>query len=263
MDVDMIDANTAKEFVFNNLRVRVFVKNNEPWFVAKDVCDVLEISNPNNVYARLDEDEKDSIHTTDSISRGHDVIIVSEPGLYSIVLSSRKPEAKAFKRWITHEVIPSIRKHGAYMTQPTIDKLVDNPDLIIELCNKLKEERKLRAEEEQRRAVVEMERAEAIRTKAMIGTRREATAMNRASQLSKENTRLKDEIGLSKRFATIKKVQEVTGRDFSWKPLKEYSEQHEIDVRKVADANYARGVNAYSAESWHAVYGVDLVSLCS
>lgn len=96
--------------------IRVIDLDGEPWFVAADVCRALDITNVGNALARLDDDEKGSIRLTDVTSNGGNpnVSIVNEPGLYSLVLGSRKPEAKAFKRWITHDVIPSIRKTGSY-----------------------------------------------------------------------------------------------------------------------------------------------------
>ena len=98
--------------------MRTVVRNGEPWFVAVDVCKALEIANPRDAVKKLDEDEKMTVDSTDGHSgqRGgaQSFNIINEPGLYSLVLGSRKPQAKAFKRWITHDVIPSIRKHGMY-----------------------------------------------------------------------------------------------------------------------------------------------------
>lgn len=95
--------------------IRTMNIDGEPWFVAVDVCNALEISNSRDAVARLDDDEKNTVALTDGIRGNPNKVIVNEPGLYSLVLGSRKPEAKAFKRWITHEVIPSIRKHGGYI----------------------------------------------------------------------------------------------------------------------------------------------------
>jgi len=110
------------------------MKDGEPWFVAADVCRVLEIGNPSQALARLDDDEKSSIRSTDVTPSGGNpnISIVNEPGLYALVLGSRKQEAKAFKRWITHEVIPTIRKHGAYMTPEKLEEALLNPDTPIE-----------------------------------------------------------------------------------------------------------------------------------
>ena len=94
--------------------VRVIERDGQPWFVAKDVCDCLELGNPRTSLALLDEDEK-GVHSVDTLGGLQEMSIISEPGLYSLILRSRKPEAKAFKRWITHEVIPAIRRTGGYM----------------------------------------------------------------------------------------------------------------------------------------------------
>lgn len=124
-----------KVFNYQDQQVRTVVKNGEPWFVAKDVCDVLEIGNPSQALSRLDEDEKNTVILNEGIGNPNKTI-VNEPGLYSLILGSRKPEAKQFKRWITHEVIPMIRKTGSYqMEQPktplevlqgTINQLVEH-----------------------------------------------------------------------------------------------------------------------------------------
>lgn len=99
--------------VFNNAmfgNVRIILQDNEPWFVAKDVCDCLEHTNPTMALQRLDDDERSKLN----LGRQGEANVVNEYGLYSLVLSSRKPEAKEFKRWITHEVLPSLRKYGTY-----------------------------------------------------------------------------------------------------------------------------------------------------
>lgn len=103
--------------VFNNAmfgNVRIILQDNEPWFVAKDVCDCLEINNSRQALSRLDSDEKNSVILNDGTQGNPEKSVVNEYGLYSLVLSSRKPEAKEFKRWITHEVLPSLRKYGTY-----------------------------------------------------------------------------------------------------------------------------------------------------
>lgn len=92
-------------------QIRAVQKDGQPWFVAKDVCIALEIANPTDAIKRLDEDERARFN----LGRQGDANIINEPGLYTLVLGSRKPEARAFKRWITHEVIPSIRKSGGYI----------------------------------------------------------------------------------------------------------------------------------------------------
>ena len=107
--------NAMKIFESNEFgTVRTTVINGEPWFVAADICRALEIKNSRDAITRLDDDEKD-VASTDTLGGKQEMTIVNEPGLYTLVLGSRKPEAKAFKRWITHEVIPSIRKSGGYI----------------------------------------------------------------------------------------------------------------------------------------------------
>ena len=102
--------------VFNNAmfgNVRIILQDNEPWFVAKDVCDCLDLSNSRKALSRLEDDEK-GVTLSDTLGGKQEMATVNEYGLYSLVLSSRKPEAKEFKRWITHEVLPSLRKYGTY-----------------------------------------------------------------------------------------------------------------------------------------------------
>ena len=115
--------------VFENAEfgsVRTVTINGEPWFVAADVCRALGID-PTST-RRLDDDEKNTLRLTQGIPGNPNVTVVNEPGLYTLVLGSRKPEAKAFKRWITHEVIPDIRQYGMYATSDFLDKALGNPD---------------------------------------------------------------------------------------------------------------------------------------
>ena len=97
-------------------QIRTITRDGEPWFVAVDVCRVLEVQNVTQALSRLDDDERSMLN----IGRQGETNVVNEPGLYTLVLGSRKPEAKAFKRWITHEVLPSIRKTGVYATDTKI-----------------------------------------------------------------------------------------------------------------------------------------------
>ena len=97
--------------------VRAVTLEGEPWFVAADVCRVLGLGNSSQAISKLDDDEKSGVIISDPHGREQETRCINEPGLYALVLSSRKPEAKAFKRWITHEVIPSIRKTGGYIAR--------------------------------------------------------------------------------------------------------------------------------------------------
>lgn len=132
-------------FTFENATVRIFIdKNGGPWFIAKDVCDILGLSNNRKAISSLDDDEKNTVTISDGIPGNPNKTIVSEPGLYKLIMRSRKPEAKSFQRWVTHEVLPAIRKTGGYNTTATLEQLVASPDMVIALANKVKEERAAR-----------------------------------------------------------------------------------------------------------------------
>lgn len=119
--------------------IRAVEIDGEPWFAAADICKSLSIGNPSQAMARLDDDETTLI-SNEGASNSSMLNVVSEAGLYSLVLGSRKKEAKAFKRWVVHDVLPSIRKHGAYLTPQVQDQILNNPDLLISLATKIKEE---------------------------------------------------------------------------------------------------------------------------
>ena len=113
-------------FQFGKREVRTVIVDNEPWFVAKDVAEILGYSETNRMTSRLDEDEISKRQSTDSVGRRTEIIIINESGLYNAILGSNKPDAKKFKKWVTAEVLPSIRKYGAYAVSPEllVDRLV-------------------------------------------------------------------------------------------------------------------------------------------
>ena len=119
--------------------IRTALIENEPWFVAVDVCRALEIGNSSQAISRLDADEKMiTLISNEGNKRGNpNMTVVNEPGLYTLILSSRKPEAKAFKRWITHDVIPMIRKTGGYMTDSLLERIQKEPAVIVEFAQAL------------------------------------------------------------------------------------------------------------------------------
>lgn len=136
-------------FDFKSNAVHVILDGNgDPWFLAKDVCNVLGVRT-NNIRAIVDEDEVRSIPNDYSVviggistkNGGKAPLIVSEPGLYNLISHSRKPEAKPFQRWVNHEVLPTIRRTGGYNTAASVEALVDNPDLVIGLATRLKQAR--------------------------------------------------------------------------------------------------------------------------
>lgn len=129
--------------------LRTFIEPDGVKFVSRDITDALGLDR--TATRRLDEDEK-GVRSTHTLGGDQEVSVVNEAGFYNLVLASKKPEAKAFKRWVTHDVLPSIRKHGAYMTEQTIERTLTDPDFIIRLATQLKTER---AEKEKALAQVE------------------------------------------------------------------------------------------------------------
>lgn len=136
-------------------KIRSLEIDGEPWFVGKDVASVLGYSDTSDAIKRhIDDDEKLTRCFTDS-GQSREMYIINESGLYSLILSSKLPNAKKFKKWVTSDVLPSIRKYGLYAK----DELLENPDLLIELATKYKEEKEkrkaLEAENELQRQVIE------------------------------------------------------------------------------------------------------------
>lgn len=140
----------VQPFDFNGANVRAVTDaQGEPWFVLKDVCDVLEMQAPHMVAKRLDQQDRNTTSVLANDGKRYQTTIVNESGLYDVILDSRKPQAREFRRWVTLEVIPSIRKHGGYLTEQKIEDVLADPDTIIKLATDLKAERARRAELEQ------------------------------------------------------------------------------------------------------------------
>ena len=153
-------------------QVRTLMINGEPYFVGKDVAEILGYANPRKaIIDHVDEEDKtDGVTIRDSIGREQNPVCINESGLYSLILSSKLPTAKKFKRWITNEVLPSIRKNGMYATE----ELLNNPDLLIAVVTKLKEERELRqALEEEKKInapkIVFADAVSASKTSILVG----------------------------------------------------------------------------------------------
>ena len=136
--------------------VRVAGTSEQPLFCLADVCKVLDLQQ-GHVRERLDDGVVSTEPITDSMGRTQQANFVNEDGLYDVILDSRKPQAKAFRKWVTGEVLPSIRKHGAYMTERTLEQALLSPDYLIRLASRLKDERQRRmeAEEEGRHLALE------------------------------------------------------------------------------------------------------------
>lgn len=128
---------------YGNSEIRTIQKDGEPWWVLSDVCKVLELSSPHKVADRLEADEKGR-NLIPTLGGMQEMTTVNESGLYAVILRSDKPQAKPFRRWVTSEVLPSIRKHGAYMTDQTLEQALTSPDFLIQLATQLKEEKEQR-----------------------------------------------------------------------------------------------------------------------
>ena len=214
--------------------IRAISINDEPYFVGKDVAMILGYSRPDHAVNHHVDDEDKLMYQIDTSGQNRQMLIINESGLYSLILSSKLPNAKKFKRWVTSEVLPEIRKTGSYTKAPKSFKEA------LFLAYKQQEK------------IEELEK-----TKAWIGNRREAKAMNTASQKSKEVKKLQVALDLEMSYATVKKVEKATGRKYNWQNLKKYCESAGLCWNKAFDSNYG-SVNSYPAEAWKNVYGVEI-----
>lgn len=209
--------------------IRTITKNNEPWFVAIDVCNALELSNPTVVVGRLDEDER----TKFNLGRQGMTNIVSEYGLYNLILASRKKEAKKFKRWITHEVIPTIRKHGAYMSSEVIEKTLSDPDYLIRLATNLKEEKAKRALAE---AQIEKDKPKVLFADTVSASNQSCLIGELAKLISQEAIRrgeINKKIGQNNLFAWMRSSGYLCkSGERKNQPLQQYVEQGLFELKK-------------------------------
>jgi anti-repressor protein len=133
-------------------QVRTVLIENEPWFVGKDVTEILGYQNGSrDINRHVDEEDRQN-YQNGTLESNRGLTVINESGLYSLILSSKLPNAKKFKKWVTSEVLPTIRKHGAYMTENTLEEALTNPDFLIKLATELKEEQsKRKALEEEKK----------------------------------------------------------------------------------------------------------------
>lgn len=233
-------------FSFDGFAIRALTIDGEPWFVAADVCEVLTVATEQT--RRLDDDEK-GLRTVQTHGGPQQMLVINESGLYSLILTSRKPEAKRFKKWVTSEVLPSIRRTGSYSTNaPAVPQ-------------SLSAALRLAADQADQIEALAIERDHAIATKAQIGSKREATAMATAATAKREASKLKDQLGFSTRHATILQVEDAVGGDFGFLDLRRWCKANEVTPETVPDKRYPKGVKAWPAGAWMAVYGVDLSEL--
>lgn len=279
----------------------------EPWFIAKEVATLLGYTDIRNAVNRNvnPEDQKilsygeckivfDDIaevtcddETVENIDNSGGVInntsknsikinangmkFINESGLYDLILESKKPEAKAFRRWVTSEVLPSIRKTGSYGLQITKEDLLKlnvlnatDPDARFKALSELEQhhteqKKALEDKNEQLEAyneILTQERDKAIATKAQISTNREAVVVGRVGGLVTANNRLKDELYGNRNRRTIKAVaiaNHLKDKDISHHKLIKYCKEHNLEIIKVPDTNWNE-VNSYPIEAFKAVY---------
>lgn len=173
--------------IFNNPefgQLRTIIKDDEIWFVGKDVASLLGYSNPlKAIRDHVDDDDKGMNETFTPAGGKQQTLFINESGLYSLVLSSKLPIAKKFKRWVTSEVLPSIRKHGGYLTPAKIEEVLSNPDTIIKLATELKQERAKRIEHEQK---IEADKPKVLFAEA-VETAKSSILVGELAKLIKQN----------------------------------------------------------------------------
>lgn len=165
-------SNELQSFNFNGQKVQVIMMENEPYFLGKEVAVILGYKNERDALSRhVDEEDVKTLKykacretRQAELWEGNDFSdkkLINESGLYSLIIASKLPSAKKFKRWVTSEVLPSIRKHGAYMTEETVEEILTNPDTIIKLATQLKEERLAHQKTKEEKLMVEQQLSEA------------------------------------------------------------------------------------------------------
>lgn len=137
-----------KVFNYGETQIRTVVKSNEVWFVGKDVAEILGYSDASSVVSKKVDVEDKGLAKMATPSGVQEMTIINESGLYSLILGSKLPAAKSFKKWVTSEVLPTIRKHGAYMTDDVLERTLNDPDYMIGLLTALKDEKTKRIEAE-------------------------------------------------------------------------------------------------------------------
>ncbi len=245
-------------FNFEGHGVRAVDIDGEPWFVGKDIAEALGYANPQKAIRDHCKNSR-PVGVNESVTPlDAQTVIINEPDLFRLIVKSQLPEADRFEKWVFEEVLPAIRRTGGYGRQASPDLSSDEARLVMiqELAAK---QLALIVENKQ----LADQRDHAVATKAEIGSRREATAMAKASAATRENSRLRDELGWSSRQATILAVEKVTGMPegtYGWRPLKAWCQKNGVTPQVVPDRHYVE-VKAWPAGAWRDVYGIDLGSL--
>lgn len=239
--------NEMQVFNFNTNSVRVVVREGEPWFVAKDVCDVLGYTNATKA---IEDHCKAAAEgrTNDSLGRYSKAILIPERDVYRLIMRSKLPGAERFEEWVVGEVLPSIRKHGAYLSPSKIEEVLSDPDTIIRLATTLKQEK-------EQRAIAEAERDKAIKEKAWISEKREATAMGKLGSAMKKIYDLENKLGEGREWKSVRAIDWLLNYFWdtvgSWlaigHALTKLSRELGYDVMRVDDPLYNK-VNAYHVD---------------
>ena len=253
--------NIRKMFNFDGKLVEIIMVNEEPLFNARNIGECLDITESavrnhilmmsNKQVVKMTNELVSSNVPLKDIRTFHNTgeNFFTEMGLYKLILKSRKPSAEKFQDWVCNDVLPSIRKHGMYVTKDVIEKSIADPDWMIGLLTTLKEERAAKEK--------------AIKEKAWISTKREATCMAKTAKVVKENKTLKKELGMSKEWASILRVSIVTNipeKSFSWRKLKEASIGIGKYPKQIQDPRFGYA-NIYHADAWYEAYTIDISKL--
>jgi prophage antirepressor-like protein len=227
-----------------NCELRTIEKEGDIWFVAKDVCKLLDIKNTSDAISRLDDDEK--LLSVLAISgQNRNVITINESGLYSLIFISKKPEAKTFKRWVTCEVLPQIRKTGGYIP---INEEMSDEDILIK-ANEIM----LRTVEKKNAIIAEQQRV-----KAQITAGREGSLFSKTGVLTQKVNKLEVELDKGLEYATLKRMKMLyPDIDFDWRRLKGHSILLNLKPKDVFDANYGT-VKAYHNDVYYELYSVSI-----
>lgn len=183
--------------VFDEQKLTIIESEGEPKFLLNDLVKILGLSNSRMVKERLNDDVSSTYPIQDSLGRTQQATFVNEDGLYDVILDSRKKEAKRFRKWITSEVIPSIRKHGAYMTPEKIEETLLNPDTIIKLATNLKEEQEKRSRAEH---TIQMQKPKVLFADS-VDTSKSSVLIKELATILKQN---EIDIGQNRLFAWLR-----------------------------------------------------------
>ena len=231
--LDTTISNSLQLFQNTEWKIRVVMRDGEPWFVAKDVADCIEHSNVTKMCELCRDKDKVVVRPSDLTSndlvdvKNREYTLISESGLYRILAKCNLPKCEPFESWVFDEVLPSIRKTGGYGIR-TVDDMINDPDTAIRLLTQLKI---LRLQNDQ----LAMERDEAIRTKAMIGSAKS----RECAKLTTENAELKDAVGRGSNWQTVAMMRAEWKREFGhapdWHKLMKFSSDLPTDMQPAKD----------------------------